>query len=90
MCEACYFWLHIKCEGISPAEYASLCSDDKPWTCRDSTNFHFTDSFFEHDTEADTLSMDGNIPTQTTDVDICDQLEAAGKDTPKDFFVLKH
>ena len=48
-CEACYYWLHIKCEGISPAEYIILCCDDDPWICNDCSNFQFSDSFLEND-----------------------------------------
>ena len=33
LCEACYYWHHIKCVGISSAEYFTLGSNDEPWCC---------------------------------------------------------
>ena len=41
LCEACYCWHHIKCAGISPAEYVTLGGTDEPWCCQQCSNFHF-------------------------------------------------
>ena len=84
-CEACYFWLHIKCEGISPADYVSLCHDDNPWTCKDCPSFHFTDSFFEYDEDINMSRNKTNKSSQSTDLDIFDQLSTARRKHPKIF-----
>ena len=84
LCEACYFWHHIKCEKISLAEYVSLCGDDKPWICRNCTNFLFSDSFFECDSEPNIAVCDIDSSVQPN-VDIFDQLRTARKTFPKRF-----
>ena len=55
LCEACYCWHHIKCAGISQAEYVTLGGTNKPWCCQQWSNFHFSDSFFS-ESEFDTSS----------------------------------
>ena len=32
-CETCKFWIHIKCNNISPPQYTKYMSDDDPWIC---------------------------------------------------------
>ena len=32
-CETCKFWIHIKCNNISPPEYKVYMGDDDPWIC---------------------------------------------------------
>ena len=80
-CEACYYWLHIKCEGISPAEYTILCGDDDPWICNNCLNFQFSDSFFEND-----VSTASEI-NDSVDCDIFEQLSSARRKHPTDLFV---
>ena len=84
-CEACYYWLHIKCESISPAEYISLCGDDDPWTCKDCSGFHFTDSFFEYDENIESPSNKLNHSTNSADTAIFDQLTRSRRKYPKRF-----
>ena len=82
-CKVCYYWLHIKCEGISPAEYTILCGDDDPWICNDCSNFQFYDSFFENDVS--TASEFNN----SIDCDIFEQLSSARRKHPKRFICAK-
>ena len=83
LCEACYLWHHIKCESISPTEYASLSGDDNPWTCKNCTNFHFSESYFEYDSEIEPSGED--IETNSPTPDIFDQLRTARKKFPNRF-----
>ena len=33
-CEACYFWLHASCIGLTIDDYQNLQSSDEPWLCQ--------------------------------------------------------
>ena len=79
-CEACYYWLHIKCEGISPAECTNLCGDDDLWACKDCSGFHFTNSFFDESSTTETYDL--------VDCDIFDQLISARRKFPKRFMCV--
>ena len=64
-------------------EYASLSGDDNPWTCRNCTNFHFSESYFEYDSETEPSGED--IDTHSPTPDIFDQLRTARKKFPNRF-----
>jgi len=67
LCEACYNWCHIKCTGISPNYYTELANSEDPWLCKDCVNFHFSDSFFDHEDQSNNSSRssldDSDIPS---------------------------
>ena len=32
-CNACHFWIHIKCNNLTDTQYRKLMDDDNPWLC---------------------------------------------------------
>jgi hypothetical protein len=38
-CDVCNFWIHIKCNNISPSLYQELIQDEDPWICIKCNNF---------------------------------------------------
>jgi hypothetical protein len=34
-CDLCSRWVHIECDGISPAEYQLFANSDRPFSCPD-------------------------------------------------------
>ena len=32
-CDVCNFWIHIRCNNVSPSSYEELIQDEDPWIC---------------------------------------------------------
>ena len=57
--------------------------DNNPWTCKNCTNFHFSELYFEYDSEIEPSGED--IETHSPTPDIFDQLRTARKKFPNRF-----
>lgn len=44
-CDRCDFWGHIKCVGVSQAQYNQLIGSSTSWECPSCGSVQFTDSF---------------------------------------------
>ena len=85
LCEACCLWFHIKCENISASDYIELDKSDDPWTCKQCSNFHFTESFFEDQNISFCSNSEVNSSTSTAPEEIFDDLLKLKKKNPKKF-----
>ena len=47
-CNACHFWIHIKCNNLTGTQYRKLMDDDTSWLCLKCVNeaLRFSNTFF--------------------------------------------
>jgi hypothetical protein len=84
LCEACYYWWHIKCAGISPNEYQKLSKSTDPWICSVCNSFQFTDSFFSDIYIPDSENDGGNSFTDSKN-DLFDSIKETRRENPNKF-----